>query len=113
MHENKFNIVEGGVMSLEELGHEIGEITGMRVKRFEGMESRVVAQKPGTDQEFETFNIRFDFEESDDFVDVVFTADKKSRIEDYDFKKDRVKVQLMSYKRMDAPKENESSKVEE
>lgn len=113
MHENKFNIVEGRVMSLDELRHEIGEITGMQVKRFEGMESRVVAQKPSPDQEFETFNIRFDFEESYDFVDVVFTTDRKSRIEDYDFKKDRVKVQLMSYKRMDAPKENESSKVEE
>src|SRR5699024_10868494 len=101
------------VMSLEELRHEVGEITGMQVKRSEGMECRVVAQKPRPDQEVETFNVRFDFEESYDVVDVVCTTDKKSRIEDYDFKKDRVKVQLMSYKRMDAPKENESSKVEE
>lgn len=113
MHENKFNIVEGKVMSLEELGHEVEQITGMKVKKFDGLESRVVAQKPSPDQEFETFNARFDFEESYDFVDVVFTTDKKSRTEDYDLKKDEVKVQLMSYKRMDAPKENESGKVEE
>ncbi|WP_411843445.1 hypothetical protein [Salinicoccus sp. HZC-1] len=113
MHENKFNIVEGKVMSLEELGHEVEEITGMQVKRFKGFESRVVAQKPSPDQEFETFNVRFDFEESYDFVDVVFTTDKKARLEDYDFNNDKVKVQLMSYKRMDAPKSNESEKVEE
>src|SRR5699024_6081318 len=113
MHENKFNIVEGRVMSLEELRHEVGVITGMRVKRFEGMESRVVAQKPSPDQEVETCHVRYEFAESYDFVDVVFTSAKRSSIEDYDFEKDKVKVQLMSYKRMDAPKEYESSKVEE
>ncbi len=113
MHENKFNIVEGKVMSLEELGHEVEEITGLSVEKFEGLESRIVAQKPNPDQKFETFNVRFDFEESYDFVDVVFTTEKKKRMEDYDFKKDKVKVQLMSYKRMDAPKKNVSSKVEE
>ncbi|WP_020007002.1 hypothetical protein [Salinicoccus albus] len=113
MHENKFNIVEGRVMVLEALKQEVQEITGMTVRHFDALKSRVVAQKPNPDQHFETFNMRFDFEESADYVDVVFTTDKKTKIDDYDFERDEVKVQLLSYRRVEAPQDNESKKVEE
>lgn len=113
MHENKFNIIEGKVMLLEALKLEIQEITGITVTNLDTLKSRVVAQKPAPDQHFETFNMRFDFDESEDYVDVVFTTDKKTRIEDYDFESDEVKVQLLSYRRVDAPQDNGSEKVEE
>ncbi|MCG1010237.1 hypothetical protein J4760_09405 [Salinicoccus sp. ID82-1] len=113
MHEDKFNIIEGREMTLESLGYEIEEITGMAVQDFEGDTSRFVAKKPNLDQEFETFNVRYDFKESHDFVDVVFTTEKKDHLEDYDFDDKEVKVQLITYKRMDAPMDNESDKVEE
>ena len=112
MHEDKFNIIEGKEMTLEALGYEIEEITGMAVRDFEGC-FPVCFKKPNADQEFETFNVRYDFKESNDFVDVVFTTQQKEELEDYDFKKEEVKVQLITYKRMDAPLENESEKVEE
>ncbi|WP_342388462.1 hypothetical protein [Salinicoccus bachuensis] len=113
MHEDKFNIIEGKEMTLEALGYEIEEITGMAVRDFEGDASRFVSKKPNADQEFETFNVRYDFKESNDFVDVVFTTQQKEELEDYDFDEEEVKVQLITYKRMDAPLENESEKVEE
>ncbi|GAB3066234.1 hypothetical protein ACFOU0_12935 [Salinicoccus sesuvii] len=113
MHEDKFNIIEGKKMTLEALGYEIEEITGMAVEHFEGDTSRFVAKKPNLDQEFETFNARYDFKKSHDFVDVVFTTEKKEDLEDYDFSDKEVEVQLLTYKRMDAPMDNESDKVEE
>ncbi len=113
MHEEKFNIIEGKEMTLEALRYEIEEITGMGVQSFDGEASRFVSKKPNVDQEFETFNVRYDFKDSNDFVDVVFTTDQKENLEDYDFDDEEVKVQLITYKRMDAPLGNEGDKVEE
>ena len=43
----------------------------------------------------------------------MFTTDQKENLEDYDFDDEEVKIQLITYKRMDAPLGNESEKVEE
>ncbi|MHC0553167.1 hypothetical protein [Salinicoccus sp. CNSTN-B1] len=113
MHEEKFNIIEGKQMTLESLGHELEQITGLSVRDFKGDASRSVATKPNHDQDFETFNVRYDFKESNDFVDVVFTVKKERSLEDYNLDEAEVTVQLITYKRGDAPQENESDKISE
>ncbi|MCD2138926.1 hypothetical protein [Salinicoccus halitifaciens] len=111
MHEKKFSLIEGETFTIDQLGKEIEEITGSKVTDLTGIKSRVVAQKPSPEQDFETFTIKFNLEDLPDFVDVVATTEKKENVEDYDFDKEELKVRLVSYIRQEAPKGNESEHV--
>lgn len=111
MHEKKFSLIEGETFTIDQLGKEIEEIVGSKVTDLTGIKSRVVAQKPSPQQDFETFTIKFDLEDLPDFVDVIATTEKKENIEDYDFDKEELKVRLVSYIRQEAPRDNESEHV--
>lgn len=111
MHEKKFSLIEGETFTIDQLGKEIEEIVGSKVTDLTGIKSRVVAQKPSPEQDFETFTIKFDLEDLPDFVDVIATTEKKENIEDYDFDKEELKVRLVSYIRQEAPRDNESEHV--
>lgn len=111
MHEKKFSLIEGEKFTIDQLEKEIEEIVGSKLVDVAGVKSRVVAQKPSPEQDFETFTIKFNLEDLPDFVDVVATTEKRENIEDYDFDKEELKVRLVSYIRQDAPKDNESEHV--
>ncbi|MCE4955918.1 hypothetical protein KJC15_01275 [Macrococcus caseolyticus] len=95
MHEEKFVLIEGKAFTLSEIARELESITGYTVKDSYGDVSRIVAQKPNFDQSFESYLITYEFNESDDSADVTVTTPKDATI---DFKSDRVKVRLISYK---------------
>lgn len=95
MHEEKFVLIEGKEYTLSEIAHEIEAITGYTVQDTYGDANRIVAQKPNFDQSFESYLITYEFNESDDLVDVTVTTPKDEAI---NFHADKVKVRLISYK---------------
>ncbi|GGB00866.1 hypothetical protein ERX37_08580 [Macrococcus hajekii] len=95
MHEEKFVLIENKEMSLRELASELEAITGYTVTDSYGDINRIVAQKPNFDNDFETFLITYEFNETNDIVDATVTTPRNQKI---DFKKDHVKVRLLSYK---------------
>lgn len=95
MHEEKFVLLEGKTFTLSEIARELEAITGYTVKDSYGDINRIVAQKPNFDQEFETYLITYEFNESDDLTDVTVTTPKDA---DINFQTDKVKVRLISYK---------------
>lgn len=94
MHEEKFVLIENKEMTLLEIANELEAITGYTVTDSFGDINRIVAQKPNFDDHFETFLIKYEFNESDDFVDATVTTPRNEKI---DFKTDHVKVRLLSY----------------
>ncbi|TDL98997.1 hypothetical protein ERX27_00715 [Macrococcus brunensis] len=95
MHEEKFVLIENKEMTLRELASELEAITGYTVTDSFGDINRIVAQKPNFDDEFETFLVTYEFNETDDIVDATVTTPRNEKI---DFKTDTVKVRLLSYK---------------
>ncbi|MDJ1090379.1 hypothetical protein QNJ39_01945 [Macrococcus caseolyticus] len=95
MHEEKFVLMEGETMTLVEIASELEHITGYTALDTFGDIERVVAQKPNFDQDFETYIINYQFNESDDEVDVTVTTPKDGR---QHLKNDKVKIRLISYK---------------
>lgn len=95
MHEEKFVLMEGETMTLVEIASELEHITGYTVLDTFGDVERVVAQKPNFEQDFETYIINYQFNESDDEVDVTVTTPKDGR---QHLKNDKVKIRLISYK---------------
>ena len=94
MYEEKFVLLEGSEMTTKEIASELEALTGYTVIETFGDADRVIAQKPNFDKDYDTFNIKFEFNESDDFVDAVVTTNKRDHI---DFKTQPVKVRLISY----------------
>lgn len=95
MHEEKFVLLEGKSFKLSEIARELQAITGYTVKDSYGDINRIVAQKPNFDQDFESYLVTYEFNESDDLADVTVTTPKD---EDVNFQNDKVKVRLISYK---------------
>lgn len=95
MHEEKFVLIENKEMTLRELASELEAITGYTVLDTFGDISRIVAQKPNFDDGFESFLVTYEFNEVADIVDATVTTPRNQKV---DFKKDAVKVRLLSYK---------------
>lgn len=95
MHEEKFVLMEGETMTLVEIAKELEHITGYTTRDTFGDIDRVVAQKPNFEQDFETYVINYQFNESEDEVDVTVTTPKDGR---QNLKNDKVKIRLISYK---------------
>ncbi|WP_414054185.1 hypothetical protein [Macrococcus equi] len=95
MHEEKFVLIEGKSYTLSEIARELEAITGYTVKDTYGDINRIVAQKPNFDQDFESYLITYEYNESDDLTDVTVTTPKDKKV---DFHQDKVKVRLISYK---------------
>lgn len=95
MHEEKFVFLEGKSFTLTEIARELESITGYTVKDTYGDVNRIVAQKPNFDQDFESYLITYEYNESDDLTDVTVTVPKDTKI---DFINNKVKVRLISYK---------------
>ncbi|WP_419743563.1 hypothetical protein ACN5ZK_06920 [Macrococcoides bohemicum] len=95
MHEEKFVLLEGKSFKLSEIARELEAITGYTVKDSYGDINRIVAQKPNFDQDFESYLVTYEFNESDALADVTVTTPKD---EDVNFQIDKVKVRLISYK---------------
>ncbi|QYA45354.1 hypothetical protein KYI13_03235 [Macrococcoides bohemicum] len=95
MHEEKFVLLEGKSFKLSEIARELEAITGYTAKDSYGDINRIVAQKPNFDQDFESYLVTYEFNESDDLADVTVTTPKD---EDVNFQIDKVKVRLISYK---------------
>ncbi|MCU7556231.1 hypothetical protein ROU88_07490 [Macrococcus capreoli] len=95
MHEEKFVLLEGKSLTLAEIARELEAITGYTVKDSYGDVNRIVAQKPNFDQDFESYLITYEYNESNDLTDVIVTTPKDEAI---NFKSDQMKVRLISYK---------------
>lgn len=95
MHEEKFVLIENQMMTLNEIAQELEAITGYTVKDSFGDVNRIVAQKPNFDDDFESFLVTYEFNESDDIVDATITT---PRHENIDLKIAEVKLRLLSYK---------------
>lgn len=95
MHEEKFVLIEGKSYTLNEIARELESITGYTVKDTYGDVNRIVAQKPNFDQEFESYVVTYEYNETDDITDVTVTTPKDKAI---DFHTDRVKIRLITYK---------------
>ncbi|MBF0754206.1 MULTISPECIES: hypothetical protein [Jeotgalicoccus] len=109
MHEEKFYLIEGKKMKLEELAKEIEAATGGELEDVQGSINRVVVKKPAPEEGFETFTITFKEKHTVDFIDAVVTTDnKKKNLEDYDFENSEFTVRLISYIRRDVPIQNEA-----
>lgn len=109
MHEEKFYLIEGKKMKLEELAKEIESATGGQLEDVRGSINRVVVKKPAPEQGFEAFNLTFKMKHTVDLVDAVVTTDnKKKNLSDYDFDNNEFTVRLISYIRRDVPMKNEA-----
>lgn len=95
MHEEKFVLLEGKSFKLSEIARELEAITGYTVNDGYGDINRIVAQKPNFDQDFESYLVTYEFNESDDLADVTVTTPKDEVV---NFQIDKVKVRLISYK---------------
>ncbi len=95
MHEEKFVLMENQSMTLNEIAQELEAITGYTVKDSFGEVNRIVAQKPNFDDDFESFLVTYEFNESDDIVDATVITPRDGKI---NFKSDSVKLRLLSYK---------------
>lgn len=95
MHEEKFVLLEGKSFTLSEIARELEAITGYTVKDSYGDINRIVAQKPNFNQDFESYLVTYEFNESDDLTDVTVTTPKDA---DVNLQTDKVKVRLISYK---------------
>ena len=109
MHEEKFYLIEGKKMKLEELAREIESATGGELEDVSGSIDRVVVKKPAPEHGFEAFTVTFKMKHSVDLIDAVVTTDnKKKNLADYDFENNEYTVRLISYIRRDVPMKNES-----
>ncbi|UBH11399.1 hypothetical protein [Macrococcus armenti] len=95
MHEEKFVLLEGTMMTLVEIARELEHITSYTVKDTFGDVDRVVAQKPNFDQDYDTYVVNYQFNESTDETDVTVTVPKGDKSQ---LKTDKVKIRLISYK---------------
>lgn len=95
MHEEKFVLLEGKSFKLSEIARELEAITGYTVNDSYGDINRIVAQKPNFDQDFESYLVTYEFNESNDLADVTVTTPKDEVV---NFQIDKVKVRLISYK---------------
>lgn len=109
MHEEKFYLIEGKKMTIQELGQELEAATGSELEDIQGSIDRVVVKKPAPERGFEAFTVTFHLKHSVDLIDAVITTDNpKKRLADYDFENTEYTVRLISYIRKEQPIKNDS-----
>lgn len=103
MYEKQFRLLENQKMSLNALALELESVVGHTINKDEFFFKRDVAMKPNAHLSHDTFHIRYDLNDYDDFIDVVVSLPKKKKLRDYDLKDANFDIELISYVKRDVP----------
>lgn len=101
MYEKEFSLVEGQTMTFKELGKELESVIGKPLADTFGNPWRAVIKKPAPEQDFETFDVTYQVENSKDYISGVVTTKDKKKLEDYNLQEESFKVRLLSYNQRD------------
>lgn len=101
MYESDFVLMENETMSLEALRQELSNIIQNKCVYNAEQTKRSVSQQPKPEDRYDTFYIRFDVEDSNDFISVVADVSKEKHLVDYDLNEKGLTVKLINYNKRD------------
>lgn len=103
MYEKQFRLLENQKMTLNELAVEIESVVGQAINKDEFFFKRDVTTKPNNNLSTDTFHVRYDLVDHDDFIDVVASLPKERKLADYNLKDAGFDIELISYVKRDVP----------
>lgn len=103
MYEKQFKLIEERKMTLKELALELESVVGKTINKDEFFFKRDVALKPQNNRAHDTFHIKYEFLDYDDFIDVVASLPSKRKLAEYDLTDANFDIELISYVKRDVP----------